>query len=314
MRNTNDLRIAVPALNPGIDRTMYFDAPLLRGEVNRAVRVTQHGGCKSGNAACVMARLGARVEYITFTGGALGSAYEGYYENEPLTLTRIETAAGVRLNVKLREQDGTFTECNQRGGPVTERELAKMTKALREAEFDCLYLAGSLPAGVPTDFYADCVRLAKQKGAYTVVDADGEVLKAALAAAPDLVKPNRTEFDALIEGGEGIAAKIAQFREKYPQTGLLLSLGQEGALLVQQNEMLSAKALSVPVRGTVAAGDTFLSAFTVATLCKSNRTEALQKATAAAAAKVALEGTALPSKEQMQERISEVIVTEIQDK
>ncbi|MBO7341349.1 MAG: hypothetical protein J6U87_01575 [Clostridia bacterium] len=314
MRNTNDLRIAVPALNPGIDRTMYFDAPLLRGEVNRAVRVTQHGGCKSGNAACVMARLGARVEYITFTGGALGSTYEGYYENEPLTLTRIETAAGVRLNVKLREQDGTFTECNQRGGPVTERELAEMTKALREAEFDCLYLAGSLPAGVPTDFYADCVRLAKQKGAYTVVDADGEVLKAALAAAPDLVKPNRTEFDALIEGGEGIAAKIAQFREKYPQTGLLLSLGQEGALLARQNEMLSAKALSAPVRGTVAAGDTFLSAFTVATLCESTGTEALQKATAAAAAKVALEGTALPSREQMQERISEVIVTEIQDK
>ena len=314
MRNTSELRIAVPALNPGVDRTMVFDAPLEHGAVNRAVRVTQHGGCKSGNAACVMARLGARVEYITFTGGALGEVYEGYYKDEPLVLKRIPTKAGVRMNVKLREQDGTLTECNQRGGPVSEDELSQMKRAICEAEFDCLYLAGSLPAGVPTDFYAECVRLARKKGAYTVVDADGEVLKAALEAAPDLVKPNRAEFDALMSGDGALAARITEFCEKYPQTGLLLSLGEGGAVLAGKDEMLCAKALSVPVRGTVAAGDTFLSAFTVATLCESTPAEALQKATAAAAAKVALEGTALPSREQMQERVSEVIVTEFQDK
>ncbi len=314
MRNANKPRIAVIAVNPGVDRTMYFDAPLLRGEVNRAAHVVQHGGCKSGNAATVMARLGASVNFITFTGGALGSAYEGYYENEPLTLTRIETAAGVRLNVKLCDGEGVFTECNQRGGPVTARELAEMEGALREAAFDCLYLAGSLPAGVPTDFYASCVKMARHRGAYTVVDADGEVLKAALAASPDLVKPNRAEFDALIAGGGEIAAGIAQFREKYPQTGLLLSLGGEGAVLADHNETLQARALPVPVRGTVAAGDTFLSAFTVATLCGHAGAEALRRATAAAAAKVALEGTALPLREQMQERIDEVIVNEFQDK
>ena len=68
------------------------------------------------------------------------------------------------------------------------------------------------------------------------------------------------------------------------------------------------------VRGTVAAGDTFLSAFTYATLCAESAESALKKATAAAAAKVALEGTALPSKKEMQERLNEVIVTEFQDK
>ena len=189
-----------------------------------------------------------------------------------------------------------------------------MLQALRDAEFDCLYLAGSLPQGMPSDFYATCVRLAQQKGAYTVVDADGEVLKKALEAAPDLVKPNRAEFEALFPEGESIRAKISHFYEKYPQTVLLLSLGSEGAVLAAHPDLHYAPALNVRVRGTVAAGDTFLSAFTVATLRGEQDKDALQKATAAAAAKVTLEGTALPSKKQMQERENQVIVTEFQDK
>jgi len=314
MRNIKKPRIAVLALNPGIDRTMYFDGPLERGEVNRAVRVTQHGGCKSGNAACVLARLGADVTYFTFTGGELGTVYESFYKDEPMRFVAIPTKAGVRLNVKLSDGDGVFTECNQAGGPVTEEEIAAMLLALRKTEFDCLYLAGSLPEGVPTDFYATCVKMARERGAYTVVDADGEVLKAALAAAPDLIKPNRAEFERLIPKGADIFEKIALFREKYPQTVLVLSLGSDGAVLIEKEKRYKAQALAVRVRGTVAAGDTFLSAFTYATLCGERAENALQRATAAAAAKVALEGTALPSAQEMQERVKEVIVTEFQDK
>ncbi len=314
MKNTKNPRIAVLTLNPGIDRTMYFDCPLERGAVNRAARVVQHGGCKSGNAATVMARLGADVSYFTFTGGELGSVYESYYKDEPMRFVPIKTAAGVRMNVKISDGEGVFTECNQAGGPVSARECAAMLDALRAAEFDCLYLAGSLPKGCPTDFYAKCVNLAREKGAFTVVDADGEVLKEALKAAPDLCKPNRAEFEKLIPEGDSICAKIAQFRAKYPQTVLLLSLGGDGAVLADKQHIYYAKALPACVRGTVAAGDTFLSAFTTATLRGESAVEALKKATAAAAAKVSLEGTALPSAAQMQERASEVIVSEFQDK
>ena len=307
-------RITVLGVNPGIDRTMYFDSPLIRGEVNRACRVVQHGGCKSGNAATVMARLGADVRYITFTGGELGALYERYYTREPMALLPIQTAAGVRMNVKISDSEGVFTECNQSGGPVLEEECAAMLAALQSSEFDCLYLAGSLPRGLPTDFYATCIKAAREKGAYTVVDADGAVLKAALEAAPDLVKPNWAEFEKLIPQGNTISEKINLFRTKYPQTVLVLSLGGQGAVLAKKENSLKANALSVCVKGTVAAGDTFLSAFTVAALRGASDGEALQKATAAAAAKVSLEGTALPSAQEMKERLNEVIVTEFQDK
>ena len=260
-----------------------------------------------------MARLGADVTYFTFTGGELGSVYESFYKDEPMRVVTIPTACGVRMNVKLCDGEH-FTECNQKGGPVSEKECEAMLKALLEAEFDCLYLAGSLPQGLSLDFYGNCVELAREKGAYTVADSDGKVLEKTLQFSPDLCKPNRTEFERLIPEGDGISRKIAIFREKYPQTVLLLSLGGEGAVLADQENILKAKALPVCVRGTVAAGDTFLSAFTVATLRGEKNADALKSATAAAAAKVVLEGTALPSKEEMQERIQEVTVSKFQDK
>ena len=313
MRNTARPRIAVVAVNPGIDRTMYFDEPLARGAVNRACRVTQHGGCKSGNAAVVMARLGADVTYFTFTGGELGEVYEAFYKDEPMRTVTIPTARGVRMNIKLCDGEH-FTECNQKGGPVSEKECEAMLKALREADFDCLYLAGSLPQGISLDFYGNCVKIGGEKGAYTVADCDGKVLETTLQFCPDLCKPNRTEFGSLIPEGQSISEKIDRFREKYPKTVLLLSLGGEGSVLADPKNILKADALPVCVRGTVAAGDTFLSAFTVSVLRGEARADALKKATAAAAAKVALEGTALPSAAQMQERIQEVTVSKFQYK
>ena len=125
---------------------------------------------------------------------------------------------------------------------------------------------------------------------------------------------NQKELMALIPEGESVCEKIARFREKYPQTVLVLSLGGDGAVLANEKNTIYASALPTSVRGTVAAGDTFLSAFTVSVLRGEIRTDALKNATAAAAAKVALEGTALPSKVQMQERIQEVIVSKFQDK
>ena len=307
-------RIAMLTVNPGIDRTMYFDKPLVKGEVNRAVSTNLNQGCKGANAVIVMARKGADVTYFTYTGGPFGTLYESFLEKEGVPTVAIPTAAGVRLNVKLSDGEGVFTECNQSGGPVSEDEKTQMLAALREAEYDCLYLAGSLPRGLDLDFYAECTALAHAKGAFVVADCDGKVLLETLKAAPDLIKPNKSEFFALIPEGESIGEKIAIFKSRYPATKLLLSLGKDGAVYAGEEKLWYAPILDAPVKGTVAAGDTFLSSFTVALLSGESVQRALAFATAASTAKVQLEGTALPSKEQMLERVDEVHVTEFQNK
>ena len=77
-------KIAVLTVNPGVDRTMYFDKPLEKGEVNRAVSTNLNQGCKGANAAIVMARHGADVTYFTYTGGPFGPLYEDFLKKEKI--------------------------------------------------------------------------------------------------------------------------------------------------------------------------------------------------------------------------------------
>ncbi|MBE6630857.1 MAG: hypothetical protein E7624_08435 [Ruminococcaceae bacterium] len=306
-------KIAMLTVNPGIDRTMYFDKPLEKGEVNRATATNLNQGCKGANAVIVMARHGADVTYFTYTGGPFGDLYEGFLKKEEIPMVAIPTAAGVRLNVKLSDGAGVFTECNQSGGPVSEAEKAAMLQALRDADYDCLYLAGSLPKGLGLDFYAECTALAHEKGAVVVADCDGAVLIETLKAGPDLIKPNSSEFAALVTEGNSIKEKIAIFKQRYPKTKLLLSLGKNGAIYAGEDTLWYAPILDAPVRGTVAAGDTFLSSFVVTTLSGGSVQRALAVATAASTAKVQLEGTTLPTAAQMADRVDEVQVTEYQE-
>ena len=306
-------KIAMLTVNPGIDRTMYFDKPLEKGEVNRATATNLNQGCKGANAVIVMARHGADVTYFTYSGGPFGPLYESFLSTENIPTVSINTECGVRLNVKLSDGEGVFTECNQSGGPISEQEKAAMMKALREADYECLYLAGSLPKGLPLDFYAECTRLAHEKGAMVVADCDGKVLIETLKAGPDLIKPNKSEFAALITEGKTLGEKINIFKKLYPKTKLLLSLGKHGAIYAGEETLWHAPILDAPVRGTVAAGDTFLSSFTVATLGGHDVKKALAIATASSTAKVQLPGTTLPTAEQMADRVDEVAVAEYKE-
>lgn len=306
-------KIAMLTVNPGIDRTMYFDKPLEKGEVNRATSTNLNQGCKGANAVIVMARHGADVTYFTYTGGPFGALYESFLQAEEIPTVAIPMEAGVRLNVKLSDGAGVFTECNQGGGPVSEAEKAAMLQALSDAEYECLYLAGSLPKGLPLDFYAECTRLAHKKGAMVVADCDGAVLVETLKAEPDLIKPNKSEFAVLIPEGDTLTEKIAIFKQRYPNTKLLLSLGKHGAIYAGEDTLWHAPILDAPVRGTVAAGDTFLSSFTVAVLGGHTVQEALAIATASSTAKVQLPGTTLPTAAQMADRVDEVVVSEYKE-
>ena len=70
---------------------------------------------------------------------------------------------------------------------------------------DYVVASGSLPPGVPSDFYARVARIGKEKGAKTIVDVSGKPLKQALEEGVFLIKPNVREFRDLV--GEEIKEK-----------------------------------------------------------------------------------------------------------
>jgi 1-phosphofructokinase len=124
-------------------------------------------------------------------------------------------------------------------------------------------LSGSLPPGAPDDFYARIVRDLHDSPARVVVDSSGPALVAALADGPDLIKPNQEELAEAAGRDVRTLRDAVDAAEELRRRGaavVLVSLGANGALLVDGNGVLHGEAPAVP-RSTVGAGDAFLAGF-----------------------------------------------------
>jgi len=125
--------------------------------------------------------------------------------------------------------------------------------------------SGSLPPGVPEDFYARIARLVRQGDARCVVDSSGPALSEALAEGVFLVKPSRRElgehFGVLLQSEPSqIDAALALVADGCAEF-VALTLGDAGAVLASKEGVVRLPVPSVQVLSTVGAGDSFLGAF-----------------------------------------------------
>src|SRR6185369_16746566 len=183
--------------NPAIDRRLRLES-IAVGEVNRALSAQPFPGGKAAHVAMVAKSLGVDVMWVGFLGGAAGEECESGLSALGIPLTVVRTRADTRANLEIIARDGTVTEILEPGGGVTDGEVERLLSACRDifaesGEGSQVALSGSLPPGTPADFYAELIRLAHVYGCRVLVDTSGEALRQAVAAAPDLVKPNRAE-------------------------------------------------------------------------------------------------------------------------
>lgn len=129
-------------------------------------------------------------------------------------------------------------------------------------------LSGSLPLGMPTDEYASLTQTAKHTGARVIVDASGEALNAALAASPDLIKPNKSEAEKAASvriSGEGDALKVMKTLMDHGAMAVCLTLGADGlAYWDGQAEPVFVTPPKVDVTSTVGCGDATVAGLAVA--------------------------------------------------
>ena len=259
--------------NPAIDRRLQLES-IEVGEVNRAASARLFPGGKAAHVAMVAKALAVDVTWVGFLGGAAGEECESGLSAMGIPLTVVRTRAGTRANLEIITRDGTVTEILEPGGDVTDGEVERLLSACRDifaesAEESQVALSGSLPPGAPADFYAELIRLAHVYGCRVLVDTSGAALRQALAAAPDLVKPNRTEASAFV--GRPVfdadaAIEVAHEMINAGARGVAISLGADG--IVWEGADKSATLISqpprVPVRSTVGCGDAALAGFAVA--------------------------------------------------
>ena len=175
--------------------------------------------------------------------------------------------------------------------------------------------SGSVPPGVPDDFFARVVREAKRHGARTVIDTSGPALVAALDEGVTLFKPNLDELGGLVgKTLAGDAACIAACRDLIVagrSEAVALTLGDKGALLVTARRVWKARPLDIEVLSTVGAGDSFVGGMVSALAAGKPIEEAFRTGVAAGSAAVMSPGTELCSEEDVKRLLPTVEIEEI---
>jgi 6-phosphofructokinase 2 len=157
--------------------------------------------------------------------------------------------------------------------------------------------SGSLPPGVPEDFYAQLATRLAAAGLQLVLDTSGAPLAAALRAGVHLVKPSLRELQEVTGGAlDSLDQRLAACRSLVRDGRaaiVALSLGAEGALLVAGTGAWHAPALQVQVLSTIGAGDSFVGGLVFALARGDDLPQALRQGMAASAAALLSGGTAL---------------------
>jgi 1-phosphofructokinase family hexose kinase len=192
--------ILTVTLNAAIDRTVAV--PNFRlGQRHRAVEARTVAGGKGVNVARALKLLGRPVIATGLAGGATGSRILERLAEEAILndFTRIEGESRTNLAV-IDPTSGEQTEINERGPEVTPEEVDRFVEKLlylAQGTTICV-LAGSIPPGVDSEVYGRLVSELQALGVVSVLDTDGEPMRAGLRAEPAVVAPNVGEAEEAV--------------------------------------------------------------------------------------------------------------------
>jgi len=251
--------------NPSVDRTVFVDA-LPRGAVIRSRRSRTEPSGKGVNVSLALLGHGVPTIAVLPLGGSTGAQLSQMLHELRLETREVAVRGEVRSNVSLVEPDGVVTKVNEAGPELTLDELSALVDVAVQNLDGAEWLAccGSLPPGAPVDLYAELTRRAHRAGVRVAVDTSGPPLEAALAAGPDLVKPNADELAELVGRSLRTYGDVVDAASELRRRGVgavLASLGADGAILVDDAGATHAWSRVETVVSTVGAGDATLAGF-----------------------------------------------------
>lgn len=286
-------------MNPALDISIAVER-VEKGHKLRAGQAFFDPGGGGINVSRVVHRLGGRSTALYAVGGPTGHACRELLEAEGIQGHPVPIDAPTRPDVTVDETStGEQFRFVAQGPEFRDSEWRACLDALVEQVEPEAYLvaSGSLPPGVPDDFYGRVARLAKERRARCVIDTSGRPLKAALEEGVFLVKPNRREMQELIAMDLATEEEEERAARKLADGGaseiVALTLGANGAVFAWSGGMVRISAPKVETRSAVGAGDSFVGALVLKLAQTGELEEAFRYAVAAGAAALMTPATEL---------------------
>ncbi|HZU69933.1 MAG TPA: 1-phosphofructokinase family hexose kinase [Ktedonobacteraceae bacterium] len=259
--------ILTVALNAAIDTTLTVSTPLTLGESYKADSVLKLPGGKGINVARVLHTLGVPVHVTGLAGGPAGEFIKNGLARSGINATFSPIGGESRTcNAIVEEPNHRVTEINEPGPTISLAEAESFLDLFETllADASCVVLSGSLPPGLPDDYYVPLLRLANMAGLPAVLDTSGEGLLPALAARPLLVKPNATELARFAGHEVREVEDIVRAAQRMRQMGahiVAVTRGEQGAILVSRVGTWQARVHVPEPLSPIGSGDAFIAGF-----------------------------------------------------
>src|SRR5690242_2438821 len=233
-------RIATLTLNPTIDTALEAEEMVHTDKIRTAgERIDPGGG--GINVARVLVRFGAPVQAIFMAGGSTGRLLDRLLQREGVERTYVPIAGETRVSVTVYERStGREYRLVPEGPVVSDPEWQDCLKRIAEVECDYFVASGSLPHGVPKDFYARVAEILAARSIKFVLDTSAVELKLALSTNDIfLVKPSRAELETLAGRALPRREEVIQAASELVESGaagnVAVSMGDEGAVLADSS-------------------------------------------------------------------------------
>ncbi len=308
-------RIVALTFNPAIDKSTSVDHVVAERKLYCTQPLFEAGG-GGVNVARAVKKLGGESLLLYPSGGLTGKRLQELLDEEQLHHRPFPIKGSIRESLAVFEEaTGQQYRFGMPGPEISGSESEGFLRELSAMEPfpDYLVASGSLPPGVPSDFYAKVARIGKDKGAKTIVDTSGEALKHALREGVFLIKPNIREFremvGAEVREKEQIKAAARRLVESGQCEALVISLGAAGALMASKEFSKQIVPPTVPISSKVGAGDSMVAGIVLSLARGRPLAEAILFGVAAGTAAVMTPGSELCRREDT-ERLFESMITE----
>jgi 6-phosphofructokinase 2 len=270
------------------------------------------------NVARVIHRLGGKALAVYAAGGSAGDELANLLDSEGLQHRPVRIRGQTRESFHVTDdKSGEQYRFILAGDALEQGEWTACAAAALAAVAlsDYFVCSGSLPPGVPSDFYASATFSAKAKGAKTVVDTQGESLHAVLVSGVDIVKASARELGAYLGNTPTDARGWRDALGKVVQGGkaeiVAVTLGANGAVLVTPTQAWHAAVPQVRASTTVGAGDSFLGGLLLKLIAGCPADVALRYAAAAGTAALLTSGTGLCDPSDVERLNSEIAIAKL---
>jgi 6-phosphofructokinase 2 len=307
-------RIITLTMNPSLDISSSVEHVIADRKLRCRPSSYEPGG-GGINISRAIQRLGGNSSALYPAGGTFGQMLQNLLDREGIPHFPILIEESTRENFTiLEESSGRQFRFGMPGPMLRETEWKRCLGALVALDVKPKYVvaSGSLPPGVPEDFYAQLAQIASGFGARLIVDTSGEPLRLASQAGVYLLKPNMNEMESLIRREIKNELELEEMAREPVEKGLseviIISLGAGGALMVSRDGCEHVRAPTVPIKSRVGAGDSMVAGIVLSLANGKSLQDALRFGVAAGAAAVMTPGTELCRREDTERLYQQIIV------